>query len=491
MRWARISEASRGATTCRGLRTTTPARSRSSRSKPATSGGTVPKAGCAISPTRDLLAVRVDHDGAVRIERLDADPAPDHHLVERLRRVYEDDIAEAELPSLCTDLVFALLVDDPTTFDPAAASARRAARTGGARTAWRFRRGRRSAVACTSELSQRVARVHDAYHDDHELAHEVLDVLDVADEPARRPTAQEHARRVWKTPKCAGECSTSSSTPTTPSPTDRRRDWLRGAARRCRAAPTERMVADWVSATSAERAGDVLAAEAHLHIAMEADPEWGPLVDRAAWYASDRGDASRAVKPLAHTRSARPGGAPDRRSVRAPRRSEARPQRSCWCGSGRKLKLCHAGTVEPIPLPDRCCGWPRRPSATSCATAAKRRSTSPTSPRSLPSTIDDSTDLPIHARRPIVIDLALTELGWFERFCETVAPLLPDDEALLATSWLLVDRTVYEVEATRPGDGSSCATCAHRRTPRRPRADDERAGHRRSDGVRGGRSPTA
>ena len=54
---------------------------------------------------------------------------------------------------------------------------------------------------------------------------------------------------------------------------------------------------------------------------------------------------------------------------------------------------------------------------------------------------------------PIVIDLALTELGWFEQFFETRGPLLPDDEALLATSWLLVDRTVYEIEATRPGDG--------------------------------------
>ena len=38
--------------------------------------------------------------------------------------------------------------------------------------------------------------------------------------------------------------------------------------------------------------GDVLEADAHLQIAMEADPDWGPLVDRVAWYASDRGDAS-------------------------------------------------------------------------------------------------------------------------------------------------------------------------------------------------------
>ena len=66
---------------------------------------------------------------------------------------------------------------------------------------------------------------------------------------------------------------------------------------------------------------------------------------------------------------------------------------------------------------------------------------------------------------PIVIDIALTELAWFEQFFETRGPLLPDDEALLATSWLLVDRTVYEIEETRPGDGVEwCATCARANT---------------------------
>ena len=104
------------------------------------------------------------------------------------------------------------------------------------------------------------------------------------------------------------------------------------------------MLADFVSAIVAERAGDVLAAEAHLHIALEADPEWGPLIDRAAWYASDRGDASRAVS-LWRTLEA-----PDREELRiveacarrvGPKRGRNDP---CWCGSGRKLKVCHAGS---------------------------------------------------------------------------------------------------------------------------------------------------
>ena len=38
--------------------------------------------------------------------------------------------------------------------------------------------------------------------------------------------------------------------------------------------------------------------------------------------------------------------------------------------------------------------------------------------------------------------------------------LLPDDERLLAEQWLLVDRSVFEVESVHPGQASPCATCA-------------------------------
>jgi hypothetical protein len=54
---------------------------------------------------------------------------------------------------------------------------------------------------------------------------------------------------------------------------------------------------------------------------------------------------------------------------------------------------------------------------------------------------------------PLVADIVLCEGGWFERFLADRGPLLPDDEALLAATWVLVPRTVYEVVATRPGQG--------------------------------------
>ena len=54
---------------------------------------------------------------------------------------------------------------------------------------------------------------------------------------------------------------------------------------------------------------------------------------------------------------------------------------------------------------------------------------------------------------PITLDLVLHEGGWFASFLAERGPLLPEDEALLATSWLLTDRSIYEVVSTRPGRG--------------------------------------
>jgi len=54
---------------------------------------------------------------------------------------------------------------------------------------------------------------------------------------------------------------------------------------------------------------------------------------------------------------------------------------------------------------------------------------------------------------PIVIDVVLHENGWFDRFLADRGPLLPDDEALLARAWTLVQRSAYEVVESRPGTG--------------------------------------
>jgi hypothetical protein len=66
---------------------------------------------------------------------------------------------------------------------------------------------------------------------------------------------------------------------------------------------------------------------------------------------------------------------------------------------------------------------------------------------------DDDDDLLEAFEDPIVIDCALTEGGWFQRFLDERAPLLPEDEVMLVTAWMPVKRTVYEIVDVRPGAG--------------------------------------
>src|SRR5664280_1139177 len=54
---------------------------------------------------------------------------------------------------------------------------------------------------------------------------------------------------------------------------------------------------------------------------------------------------------------------------------------------------------------------------------------------------------------PLVTDAVLFEGGAFADFLHERGVLLPDDERLLAGQWLLVERSLYEVEAVRAGKG--------------------------------------
>ena len=53
---------------------------------------------------------------------------------------------------------------------------------------------------------------------------------------------------------------------------------------------------------------------------------------------------------------------------------------------------------------------------------------------------------------PLVMDAVLFEGGAFAEFLEVRGSLLPDDERLLAEQWLLVDRSVFEVEKVNRGE---------------------------------------
>ncbi len=66
---------------------------------------------------------------------------------------------------------------------------------------------------------------------------------------------------------------------------------------------------------------------------------------------------------------------------------------------------------------------------------------------------DDSDDLDEALDDPLVLDAVLFEGGAFQDFLEVRGSLLPDDERLLAEQWLLVDRSVFEVEQVHRGAG--------------------------------------
>jgi SEC-C motif len=184
----------------------------------------------------------------------------------------------------------------------------------------------------------------------------------------------------------------------------------------------------------------------HFERALEADAEFGPAIDRAAWYASDRGDARRAADLWRMLES------PDEGQLRAAEDALERvPSRHgrndpCWCGSGRKQKVCHGDDAEPIPLADRVPWLGTKAVAylfrhggeadLDLFDLAIAHASEPDDIEKVKSALDDVA----------VADVALTELGWFEGFLRDRGPLLPDDERDLAARWLDVERSVYEVE---------------------------------------------
>ena len=119
----------------------------------------------------------------------------------------------------------------------------------------------------------------------------------------------------------------------------------------------------------------------------------------------------------------------------------------CPCGSGKKYKHCHLGN-ELHPLVDRA-GWlyvklmrhlrvhrPRFPSQIA---------------HDLVETVTDEGLRSMVEESYLGIDLALFEGGVAREFLDAKHTVLPTDEAALLTDWISADRSVFEVERSRPG----------------------------------------
>ncbi len=224
---------------------------------------------------------------------------------------------------------------------------------------------------------------------------------------------------------------------------------LMEAARR----PLAQAVAHFAAAVVADRKGDVITARELCRRGIRVHDGWGPLVDHVAWYASDSGDAATAARLWGTLEGGEPGElAIVRKQAAAADDNKRRLGRNepCWCGSGRKFKACHQQQAGLAPLPDRVPWLARKASSF----LLRRTGASSETVMDLAFTRAAGTephDIAEALGDPIVIDVALTEEGWFEQFLERRGPLLPDDELMLAQSWLLVERSVYEVLDVDPG----------------------------------------
>lgn len=207
----------------------------------------------------------------------------------------------------------------------------------------------------------------------------------------------------------------------------------------------------WLRGKAHERLGDVASAEAAYEAAESLDPRWSPALVDLARYASDRGDAARGLALLRRVEA--PSDHPLvgllERFVAEPRSDVGRND-PCWCGSGRKYKKCHLHR-EQLSLDERA-GWlyqkagmflANGPWRAEVAEVAQERAEYTESPYGLLRALED----------PLVTDTVLFEGGAFAEFVAVRGGLLPEDERSLAEQWLLAERSVFEIEQVRRGEG--------------------------------------
>ena len=207
----------------------------------------------------------------------------------------------------------------------------------------------------------------------------------------------------------------------------------------------------WLRAVALERIGDIEEAERELLAAESMDPDWPlPLIDLAR-IASDRGDVERGLGLLR-----RAGAGPDHPLVELLQAHRVEPRRDlgrnepCWCGSGRKYKKCHLGR-EQLTLAERV-NWLYAKAAQYAEFSGWRELLAEVGYERYRHTHDLAEALDAGMADPLVMDVVLFEGGAFAEFLQVRGSLLPDDERLLAEQWLLVDRSVFEVEKVNPGE---------------------------------------
>ncbi|MES9512527.1 SEC-C domain-containing protein [Rhodococcus erythropolis] len=207
-----------------------------------------------------------------------------------------------------------------------------------------------------------------------------------------------------------------------------------------------RAAAHWLAGKAVDRLGRVLEAEAHYEKALLAESGWGPALFELAQFASDRGDATRALSLLGRI----DGGSEENlyavlQDFVPVDHPELGRNDKCWCGSGRKYKVCHLGKADESVESDgrwlykKACLFAFASEYADIVTGLDDLENDSLSEDELiAATIFDGSAL----------DVALFEGGIFADFLARRGELLPESEVVTAAQWLGTRRSVYEVVET-------------------------------------------
>ncbi len=201
----------------------------------------------------------------------------------------------------------------------------------------------------------------------------------------------------------------------------------------------------WLAGMAADSLGDVQAAERHFEDAVRLDEQWTPALFELAQIASDRGDAQRGLGLLARM----DGGEGERLHTVLQRFAPAEHPElgrndKCWCGSGRKYKVCHLGKSDTT-LDDRA-HWLYEKAVLYAQSTSLFDLVLALADLRVQHT-DEDDPAALLADDQLAMDVALFEGGMFDLFVARRGVLLPADELELAGRWLLMRRSVYEVVA--------------------------------------------
>lgn len=207
----------------------------------------------------------------------------------------------------------------------------------------------------------------------------------------------------------------------------------------------------WLRGKALQLLGDAAEAERSFELAEDHDPWFEPALIELAMFKSLRGDAQGALALLERTH-ADAGG--ELRELMQPFLPREHPELGrndrCWCGSGRKYKVCHLGKSEAS-LGQRA-QWMYDNAGRFVIDGRGIDEMEALSQLRYP---DSDDPLELGFADPFVGDVLLFEGGYFADFVRIYGSILPAEQLDLAQQWLLIERSAYEVESVEPGVGMS------------------------------------